>query len=577
MRLPRLVPLRFALPLLALWAATASAAETVRLKRWEEPARPTPTLAPGIAYYQLFARAEWPRGAAAEAEHRYNLHVILPGGQTETHEIPAGEINAGRLSVLVPVAVVRNLVPSQVVIWANVSDAATGEVVSNELEATIADFPHPQLTSAANDAGPFGWGMPLTPSPGGADLLPRPGPDGLVFVRVFATDAMPGYGIASTEASNAQVGRRLPGYDPRAGRSDEFTLEDPAQPALGLSPARAQEYLAALGKADPSGLTYRLPAQAEWLRTARAGKGSAFWWGDESSYPAGANFLGPEPALDKDSTAPALSVERAGATVFELNPWGLYHTFGNVAEWATTPAGGFVRLGGHFRTEPAVPLPEITVDDAATVGPDPYVGVRPAFGLTADEGAELVRKALAGNTLLAGISVAYDPDRATATLSGTLPDAALRRAADRRLEPLWFLAAVENRIETPRQVPGQLATLAGAVGPVRRITPLGRWIYVVPLSVSWGDPLPVRGSEWYVNVYPQGARSCTGHYAYKLVEIEPNATGRLDLLLDRAKLTAAGVSVGTPVAVALSLGAPAPAPDDTHVVSNVATITWSVP
>ena len=51
---------------------------------------------------------------------------------------------------------------------------------------------------------------------------------------------------------------------------------------------------------------------------------------------------------------------------------------------------------------------------AGTVGPDPYVGVRPAFVLTAEQGAQLVREALRKDARLANVRVAFDPDRATA-------------------------------------------------------------------------------------------------------------------------------------------------------------------
>jgi hypothetical protein len=574
-----LFPSRLALPLasvlMVLAAGTSSTAQGIRLSRWEGPAELIHNHGPGVEYYRLIARVRWPEKAPAGA--RYSLHIIHPGGGTETRVVPAAEIWAGRLTVLFRTAEVRNLRPAGVVFWVNVSDAATGAVLSNNLEATIADFPHPAPAGLSAAPGPFGWGEPLSGSQGAARPLPRPSPDGFHFVRIPATEGVPGFFLATTEATNAQVARRLPGYDPRAGRSDEFTLEDPAQPALGLTPKRAEEYLGALGKADPAGVTYRLPTQAEWLRAARAGRQTAFWWGDESTHPAGANFLGPEPALATDTTAPAVPVEREGAPGFAANPWGFFHTFGNIAEWAAPAGAGFVRLGGHFRTEPATPLPEVAVDNPESTGPDPYVGVRPAFELSADAGAELVLHALRGDRMLGGVSVAYDPDRATATLTGRLPDSALRQAADRRLEPLWFLAAVENRIESPTQPTGQLATLGTVAGPVKRITPLGRWIYVVPVSVRWSDPLPVRGSEWWVNVYPHGAQDGAGHYAYKLVEKEPNESGRMDLLIDRGKMIAAGVPLGAPVAVALSLGTAAPNPTEPQIVSNVVQIDWRAP
>jgi formylglycine-generating enzyme required for sulfatase activity len=567
---PRRLSLLAVLILLALSASTPGALPTARLLRWEGPAALIRHTAPGVEYYRLVARVQWPEGLPAGAGYR--LHLIHPDGRTEVRSIPENEIRARRVTALVRSAEVRDRRPADVVFWINASDAATGAVVSNDLEATILDFPRPAPAAAANDPGPFGWGEPLAATAGEPSLLPREGADGFRFVRVPATDAVPGFLIATTEATNAQVAKRLAGYDPRAGRSDEFALEDPAQPAIGLSPQRAGEYLAALGKADPSGLTYRLPTRDEWLRAARAGKESVFWWGDAPTHREGANFLGPEPALATDTTAPARPVESAGSSGFVANPWGLFHTFGNVAEWASTQGGGFVRLGGQFRTEPAVPLPEPAVESPEATGSDPYVGVRPAITLGAEDGAEHVRTALRGNGLLAGVSVAYDPDRATATLTGTLPSPALRRAADRRLEPVWFLAAVENRIETPTLPAGQLAAIGAPVAPAIRITPLGRWIYVVPLAVQWGDPLPVRGSEWWVNVYPNGAQSGCGHYAYKLAEGEPNDEGRFDLLIDRGKLTAAGVALDATVAVTLSLGAPAPVPTDPRIVSNVSTV-----
>jgi hypothetical protein len=481
--------------------------------------------------------------------------------------IPEQAVTGRRISVYVPAASVKNRRPAEVIVQARVLDGPTGAPVSNELTATIADFPHPKIAGAEADHGPFGWGEPLSVAPGGARELPRPGPDGFKFVRIPATENVPGLYLAATEATNAQVAKRLKGYDPKSGRSDEFTLEDPAQPAVGLTAKQAAAYLEALGKGDSSGVSYRLPTQAQWLKAARAGTTSAFWWGDEATHPAGANLLGPEPALAGDSTAPA------SGGGFEPNPWKLVHTFGNVAEWATTPSGGFVRLGGHFRTEPAVPLPEVAVQDAETTGPDPYVGVRPAFDLTAETGAALVRQALRGNELLADVKVAFDPDRATATLSGTLTEPALRRAADRRLEPLWFLAAVENRIVTPTVAAGQLALLGEVAGPPRRITPLGRRFYEVPVAVRWGDPLPVQGSDWYMNVYTPGG----GHFAHKLVEGAPNNRGRVTVLVDPAKMAAAGLAADAPVSIALSLGAEAPSPADHQVVSNVAPLRWSLP
>jgi hypothetical protein len=549
--------------------SSSGAAEVVRLLDWLEPAVLVHHSGPGIEYYELVARVRWQRGVKG----RYKVKVVLPGGAVETQE-PTGDEGPGakRLTAYVRASAVRNLKPADVIVRVSLIDEATGAPASNVLDATIQDFPYDRPEGYVSDPGPFGWGTPLDGPAGQARALPRPGPDGVFFVRVPSAEGQPGFFIATTEATNSQVSRHLDDYDPRAGRSDDFTLEAPGQPALGLSPKRAQDYLAGLGKADEAGISYRLPSRDEWLRAANAGRSSAFWWGDEPSYPAGANFLGPEPALNEDTTAP--SRPGLSGTQFEANPWGLFHTYGNIAEWASVPSGGFVRLGGHFRTEPASPLPEVAVEKDDALGPegaDPYVGVRPVFDLSPEEGAQIIRKTLDSDSRLKDVIAAFDPDRATVTLTGTLIGSEARREAENLLAPLWFVSAVENRIETPKFGPGKLAQLGEVVGPARRITPLGRWIYEVPLAVHWTDPLPVSGSEWYVNIYLPGG--C--HYAHRLVE-HPGEAKAVTVAVEKVRMVAANLPVDAPVSVALSLGGEAPSPTDPRVVSNLATLRWKL-
>ncbi|SIO64727.1 hypothetical protein SAMN05444166_7383 [Singulisphaera sp. GP187] len=282
------------------------------------------------------------------------------------------------------------------------------------------------------------------------------------------------------------------------------------------------------------------------------------------------NFLGAEPSLAGDTTAPTRPGTREPR--FQANPWHLFHTFGNVAEWATTTPAGFARLGGHFRTEPAEADAKVEVTTPDSTGPDPYVGVRPVFELDARAGSELARKALAGDPRLAKLQPQFDPDRATVTLLGTLTESSWRAEADRRLASLWFVAAVENRVETPTFAKGQLARLGGLAGPVRRITPLGRWFYEVPLEVRWSDPLPVTGSEWWVNVYLPGG----GHLSHRLASTEPDRSRRLTVLIDRSRMAAAGLAADAPVSVALSLAGDAANPADPRVVSNVVPVRWQL-
>ncbi len=508
---------------------------------------------------RLIAEAEWDRSASRDPA-RYFIRVAFPDGRVDTRPFPVDyPPGRPRFAVYVLADPIRNLVPSAVKVAVTVIDAGSGAPVSNTLAAGIEQFPRPKGDASANDPGPFGWGQPLD---GVERILPNPGPDGLRFARIAGPGGSPGFFLATTEATVGQVAQRLPGYDPKAGRSDEFALEDPLQPAINLTPAKAREYLDALGKADPSGVTYRLPTLPEWTEAARGGKSSNFWWGDEPTFPAGANLLGPEPALPVDATAPSKPPE--ASPTFEANPFGLAHTFGNAAEWATDPAGGFARMGGHFRTEPATTLTEVKVEKPDELGPDPFVGVRLAFDLTAESGAELIRKRLATDPSLSGVAVAFDPDKGSARLTGSVAGSSTIRAADQALEGLWFVAAVDNRLETSALIENQMAILGPPTAPARRLAILDRTFVEVPISIHWLDPLPVTGTVWWVNVYLPGG----GHLAHKLDPGEPGRASKTLVLIDRSKLAALGLADDSPVQVALSIGSPAPTLAGPRVVTN---------
>lgn len=75
---------------------------------------------------------------------------------------------------------------------------------------------------------------------------------------------------------------------------------------------------------DQTGHTYRLPSEAEWEYSARAGSKAAYWWGDQIGQNQ-ANCKSCSSQWDGISTAPVGS--------FKKNPFGLYDTAGNVWEW----------------------------------------------------------------------------------------------------------------------------------------------------------------------------------------------------------------------------------------------------
>lgn len=579
------VALGFLAACLCAGPGLAQAPEPIRLERWAGRASLYRNPGPGSDMFRLIAVATW-GDTTPRQPGRYALRLSFLDGQTTTTPLsPLESAGATQVDVLVPVHAVRDLRPDAVAVTAAIVDQRSGAVVSNTLDAGIANFPTPASGNPPPDPGPFGWGTPLLAD--SAATLPRPGPDGLTFVRLPIgtgdTSAESALFVSASEVSNRQAEDRLgDGYTLPSERSDEFPLEADEQPAFGIHPIQAERYCEALRDADETGIAYRLPTREEWLLAARAGGDGPFWWGDEPSHPEGANFLGPEPALMIDATAPTMPGTASPA--FVANSWGLFHTFGNVAEWATVEpaeepgADTFARLGGHFRTEPAVPLEEPTVSInqdldrllGGEVGDDLFVGVRPVFALTAATGAELIGKVLSADDVLAsvGIEVAFDPARATATLSGNVAEASDRRRADERLRSIWWLAAVENQLSTPTLAPGELARLGEPTGPSRRSRVLDVILETVPVEVRWADTLPVVGSSWWMNVYT----TTGGHLSYKL---DPGTVGggrTIDVHLDRRALRGLGAGPGDPISLGLSVQAPAPSPNDSNVVSNVATL-----
>ncbi len=76
---------------------------------------------------------------------------------------------------------------------------------------------------------------------------------------------------------------------------------------------------------EETGKEYRLPTEVEWEYAARAGKKTAYPWGDEAKGLNKANCDGCGSQWDNLLVAPIDS--------FAANPWGLHNTSGNVWEW----------------------------------------------------------------------------------------------------------------------------------------------------------------------------------------------------------------------------------------------------
>jgi formylglycine-generating enzyme required for sulfatase activity len=94
-----------------------------------------------------------------------------------------------------------------------------------------------------------------------------------------------------------------------------------SRPVINVSWVDAKEFATWLSQ--KTGQTYRLPSEAEWEYTARGGTNTAFWWGST----VGARHAN----CRQCSTGETEQTYPAGT--YKANPFGLYDTAGNAAEW----------------------------------------------------------------------------------------------------------------------------------------------------------------------------------------------------------------------------------------------------
>ena len=116
------------------------------------------------------------------------------------------------------------------------------------------------------------------------------------------------------------------------------------RPVINVSWLDAKEFAKWLS--GKTGETYRLPSEAEWEYAARGGTKTRFWWGHDLGLGrANCSECNPESA---EETLPVGS--------YQPNPFGLYDTAGNAAEWVEdcwndnyrgAPGDGSAWLTGH--------------------------------------------------------------------------------------------------------------------------------------------------------------------------------------------------------------------------------------
>ncbi len=117
------------------------------------------------------------------------------------------------------------------------------------------------------------------------------------------------------------------------------------RPVINVSWDDAQAYVQWLSR--KTGMSYRLPTEAEWEYAARGGTTTEYWWGDDVGH-NNANCDGCGSQWDDKMTAPVGS--------FRANPFGLYDMLGNVRQWCQDcydgSCGSRVLRGGSWSDDP---------------------------------------------------------------------------------------------------------------------------------------------------------------------------------------------------------------------------------
>jgi formylglycine-generating enzyme required for sulfatase activity len=125
------------------------------------------------------------------------------------------------------------------------------------------------------------------------------------------------------------------------------------RPVIDVTWLQAQSYVAWLS--EETGLSYRLPTEAEWEYAARAGTRTPYPWGKRASRNQ-ANYGGPEcPPCEGAVGGRDVWMETAPVGSFPPNRWGLHDMNANVYEWVEDcfaglppgPAGAAAVLEGN--------------------------------------------------------------------------------------------------------------------------------------------------------------------------------------------------------------------------------------
>jgi len=136
-------------------------------------------------------------------------------------------------------------------------------------------------------------------------------------------------------------------------KPDHYGMGRGRRPVIDVSWDDAQQYVAWLSR--KTGRTWRLPTEAEWEYAARAGTGTAHFWGNDANrgcaYANGYDETGKRVNQDSRDNLQCDDGKAHTSTVgsYRPNAFGLYDMSGNVWEWVQDR----YQPGGNYRGAPA--------------------------------------------------------------------------------------------------------------------------------------------------------------------------------------------------------------------------------
>ena len=202
--------------------------------------------------------------------------------------------------------------------------AATEEKASEESKPEkIEEKPVKTAASKKEFQDPLksgGNGPVMITVPDGSFEMGSPGSSGNIDERPRHKVTIKKFAISKYEITFVEydrfakaTGRKLP---------DNLYMDRDVTPVIFVSWDDAYYYVKWLS--EQTGKKYRLPSESEWEYAASAATGTPFWWGFKEE-PGKAHCFGCETGLDPRKPA------KIGN--FDPNPFGIYDTSGNVAEW----------------------------------------------------------------------------------------------------------------------------------------------------------------------------------------------------------------------------------------------------